>query len=346
MGNAIFRRRGDTDAIKLTITNEAGVAQDINGKAFVLTCSTEEDPIDATAELFQLVGTVTDADAGEVEFPMTDEQADHVGRFFFDVEMTDGAVMTRRTVLKGPFVMDQDITKSDVETIILLDSFGVDDSEIVADGLDSPWVTEFIISTNDPDDSRLIAGTRDGRRVVRWVHPIGFTKLDTVANLHLFGDAAPLVAFNPYLRNIEIILLGYIDGGRISLQLRRGQNTWIEGGVTQNQGGVGSSVLVASWIAMPKMTYPSYQMINSTAIPTDTAGWYWLKARFEKGLTSVKVRGWKYGEAEPESWTVSLVPDVIPSMNWSILVSGTLRDPPLDGTEISEIAQISYRTWI
>ena len=90
MGN-IYRKRGDTYPVKLTVQNDAGVPQDITGKTFALTASMIENPPDDSTELFQLTGSITDAAAGEVEFPMSAEQADNVGDFFFDVEMTTTA---------------------------------------------------------------------------------------------------------------------------------------------------------------------------------------------------------------------------------------------------------------
>ena len=128
----LYRKRGDTYSVKLTITNTAGEVQDISGKTFVLTVASTENPDDATTEMFQLVGTITDAPVGKLEFPMSLSQANNVGEFFFDVEMTTTATDERRTVLKGAFMMEQDITKSDVE--FTLDLSGGVGTDVVADG--------------------------------------------------------------------------------------------------------------------------------------------------------------------------------------------------------------------
>ena len=86
---SIDRTRGDTYPIRMTMSNPDGTPMDLTDKQVLLTVNTEEDPVDTTNQLFQIVGTIIDAANGVVEFRPTDEQADNVGRFFFDVEVSD-----------------------------------------------------------------------------------------------------------------------------------------------------------------------------------------------------------------------------------------------------------------
>lgn len=85
----LTRTRGDTFPIKLTINNPDGTPMDLFGKQCLMTVNSEEDPTDTSTQLFQIVGTVTDAAAGKVEFTPSLAQADNVGRFFYDIEVRD-----------------------------------------------------------------------------------------------------------------------------------------------------------------------------------------------------------------------------------------------------------------
>ena len=86
--HSISRERGDTYPVAMTMTNPDGTAMDLTDKQVLLTVNTEEDPEDTTNQVFQIVGTITDAEAGKVEFPLTADQADNVGAFFYDVEVS------------------------------------------------------------------------------------------------------------------------------------------------------------------------------------------------------------------------------------------------------------------
>jgi len=87
----LTRTRGDTYPIRMTMTNPDGTAMDLTNKQVLLTVNTEEDPADTTNQVFQIVGTITDALLGKVEFAPTDDQADNVGTFYYDVEVSDVA---------------------------------------------------------------------------------------------------------------------------------------------------------------------------------------------------------------------------------------------------------------
>lgn len=113
MSTAIDRRRGDTYPIDILITQDLGagpVALDVSGCTFVLTVDTLKEPTDDTTHVCQLSGTITSASGGAVSFYPTADDMDHVGKLFYDVQMTDGAGK-KRTVVKDTFSLKQDITK-------------------------------------------------------------------------------------------------------------------------------------------------------------------------------------------------------------------------------------------
>lgn len=112
--NAIKRFRADTlTPEEITVVDKiTNLPKDITGATFIMTVSTLRDPPDNTTDLFQITG-IPNADQvtnkGKVDFPLTDDDADNLGSFFFDVQMKSG--VKRSTVMKDRFTFDQDITK-------------------------------------------------------------------------------------------------------------------------------------------------------------------------------------------------------------------------------------------
>lgn len=108
----IRRKRGDTFRLQITIKTKAGALVDITGFSFLLTVDPSADPIDATNNLFQIVGVIFGPPAdGVVHFPFTVGEADqNPDSYFFDVQQTDGTPEIR-TIFEGPWIVDQDITK-------------------------------------------------------------------------------------------------------------------------------------------------------------------------------------------------------------------------------------------
>lgn len=102
--------RGDTPVIPVTVQDSAGTAIDISAGTFTLTVDVSDSPADASGNLFTLTGTVTDGPNGIVTFQPTTTQSNQTpGEYFYDVQMDlAGSV---RTILKGDFVIEQDITK-------------------------------------------------------------------------------------------------------------------------------------------------------------------------------------------------------------------------------------------
>ena len=107
----ITRTRGDTFPMQFTLKDSSGTAIDITGFSFLMTVDPSAAPSDATGNLFQLTGTITDAVNGVFQFPISAMQADQTpGEYFHDVQMTDAGGFIR-TIVTGTFTFEQDITK-------------------------------------------------------------------------------------------------------------------------------------------------------------------------------------------------------------------------------------------
>lgn len=107
----IERTRGDTAPDIFTLTRKQDLAPaNLAGCSAVLTLDSRENPTDSSTQVYQLVGVIPDPLTGEIKFSPTATQADKLGHFFFDVQITDatGAVLT---VAKGRYVFKQDISK-------------------------------------------------------------------------------------------------------------------------------------------------------------------------------------------------------------------------------------------
>jgi hypothetical protein len=75
-----------------------------------MTLDPSKAPTDNTNNVYQLTGTIVDAPAGKVEFAPDANQADQLGSYYYDVQMTDGAGRIR-TIITGKYKYVQDITK-------------------------------------------------------------------------------------------------------------------------------------------------------------------------------------------------------------------------------------------
>ena len=107
----ITRKRGDTYANEWQVTSETtGAVIDISDYTFLLTVDPSKTPADDTTNLFQIVGVITDGENGLVEFAPSPEQADNIGSFFYDLQMTDDSDRVR-TIDAGKYKFLQDITK-------------------------------------------------------------------------------------------------------------------------------------------------------------------------------------------------------------------------------------------
>ncbi len=108
---AITRKRGDTYAETITVTDTAGVAINITDYTFKLTVDPEKAPLTAANNLFSITGTILNAVAGTVEFAPSALQADQApGTYYFDIQMVDGAGRIR-TIALDKYIVVQDISK-------------------------------------------------------------------------------------------------------------------------------------------------------------------------------------------------------------------------------------------
>ena len=109
---ALVRSRGDTYGDEFLIRSAAtGLPINLTGCSFLMTLDPEQAPATNTNNVFQLTGSVLDAATGSVEFAPSAGQADLVGSYFFDIQMTD-AVGRKRTIKYGTYTFKQDITKT------------------------------------------------------------------------------------------------------------------------------------------------------------------------------------------------------------------------------------------
>lgn len=106
----ITRYRGDTYADKFNITNSDGTPMDITGFAFKMTLNTKQYPVSTSTQTYQLVGSITDAVNGVVEFAPSAGEAGQIGKFYYDVQMTDDLGIIK-TIQTGTYTYLQDITK-------------------------------------------------------------------------------------------------------------------------------------------------------------------------------------------------------------------------------------------
>ena len=108
----IQRLRADTYPIRFALKQADAVTPlDITGYTFLLTVDLAEDPPDATNNLFQVTGTLTDPVNGVVDFFLSDTDSDQTpGDYFYDAQLKDTAGK-RRTFCRGSFQFEQDITK-------------------------------------------------------------------------------------------------------------------------------------------------------------------------------------------------------------------------------------------
>jgi hypothetical protein len=107
----IIRKRGDTYPYKIQIVEKISCDPiDVTGFSFLLTVDPSAAPVDDTNNLFQISGVIIDSVNGIVGFSPNETQADNVGNYYYDIQMTD-ADLAKRTIDDGKFVLKQDITK-------------------------------------------------------------------------------------------------------------------------------------------------------------------------------------------------------------------------------------------
>jgi hypothetical protein len=111
----IVMTRGDSYPLTMTVKGKSsGTPVPLTGYSFLLTVTSDKDPIDATTKVFQVAGVV-DPDqvlnTGKVSFTPTSANLSTVGKFYYDIQMTVGSFI--RTINeKNRFIVLQDNTKS------------------------------------------------------------------------------------------------------------------------------------------------------------------------------------------------------------------------------------------
>jgi hypothetical protein len=102
------RTRGDTSADVITVSYNT-LPVDLAGCTAVMTLNTLRNPVDTTSQIYQVPGVISLFDSS-ISFSPTAEQANQVGFFYYDIQLTEanGAV---RTLVKDAYNYVQDITK-------------------------------------------------------------------------------------------------------------------------------------------------------------------------------------------------------------------------------------------
>lgn len=105
----ITRYRGDIYADEILIS-KSGEVIDLTGCTVVMTLNSVRNPVDITTQIYQLTGVIN-ISTGVVSFSPNSVQADRVGLFYYDIQITDSQ-SNKITVMKDVYVYEQDITKN------------------------------------------------------------------------------------------------------------------------------------------------------------------------------------------------------------------------------------------
>lgn len=253
---AITRYRGDTFRLRITFTDaDTGLPIDLTDSTLVLTVNEEERPDDSMEELFFIDGEiVAPATDGVCDFTPTETEADNLGGFYYDVQITDSAGSVR-TVLNGPFTFLQDITKTDEEFIWTPSDTPTDGDPVTMDG------TEFWKQLTHYASDAWSYETRDTRRVIRWA-------MDMTESTWQGRDLMALGPESP--RPLNMWYPGWEFQATIYCNLTRAALLLVSAGyadyvdlVVNNQSGT----LSAGWAAFVEGTS------EDNSGPTDDASW-------------------------------------------------------------------------
>lgn len=104
--------RGDFYPKTLTFTNKkTKLPIDLTGMVLTLTVNTENNPVDDTNQLFQIIGVIDDPKTGTVTFtPAIGDNDLDIKQYYFDVEAVIGTTF-KKTLMKGVWSISQDINK-------------------------------------------------------------------------------------------------------------------------------------------------------------------------------------------------------------------------------------------
>lgn len=108
----IERTRGDTVPFSVTFLSfVGGTPVDLTGYSVILTVDPSEAPPNSSNNIMQLVASIPAPTTGEAIFKPSAFDADHVGVYFYDVQITD-INGDRFTPVSARFRLKQDISKS------------------------------------------------------------------------------------------------------------------------------------------------------------------------------------------------------------------------------------------
>lgn len=104
----INRTRGDTSPDVIFVSDGRDVV-DLTGCSALMTLNTVMNPTDTTTQLYQVSG-VFNLVRGSISFSPTEAQANLLGLFYYDIQLTESNG-TKRTLIKDAYLFTQDITK-------------------------------------------------------------------------------------------------------------------------------------------------------------------------------------------------------------------------------------------
>ena len=109
---ALTRKRGDTWPDEITVRDVATLMpMNITNCTFLMTLDPEKAPLTSANNLYQVVGVITDATTGRVDFAPTVLQASQTPKsYYYDIQMTD-ALGRKLTIALDKYKFEQDITK-------------------------------------------------------------------------------------------------------------------------------------------------------------------------------------------------------------------------------------------
>lgn len=161
----ITRHQGETYPVELNMSY-AGVALPISGFTFEIVVNQKAAPTTSDPDLFTSEGSIVDADAGIVHFPVTPFQADHLGRYYHRVTMTDAGGKTK-AVLYGPYLLLPTLQPAENPGQIFIPA-GTIGSYLP---MDSSELFRIWCDASDDTESRFVYRERDGVPVVAWEGP-------------------------------------------------------------------------------------------------------------------------------------------------------------------------------
>jgi hypothetical protein len=109
----LYRKRGDDYPMEFTIYDDADPKAPINitGFAFRMVVDPSDCPADASNNVLDLTGVLSDAPNGVFQFNPSVAQMEFTpDTYYYEIQMTDGAG-NLRSIVKSKFIMEQDLVK-------------------------------------------------------------------------------------------------------------------------------------------------------------------------------------------------------------------------------------------